>query len=83
VVNTPYEHMTYYEQGWSGPPEFDTAIEDLEKEIEKDEAELAEKKKRLDYMLSVDERSKGEKGEETKKEEVTPSLSNNSSKGKR
>jgi hypothetical protein len=71
VVNTPYEHMAYYDRGWSGPPEFDTSISDLEAEIAKDEVELEEKRKRLDYMLAADSRSKPQEEEEKKVE--TPS----------
>lgn len=50
VVYNAYEHMHYFKQGWSGPPEFGQDIESLKKEIEQIELELLEKKERLADM---------------------------------
>lgn len=83
VVNNPYEHAAKVADGWSGPPEYESDLSDLEKAVEKAEMELAEMKKRLEDMRA----SLGIKGEDAeepvsankKPEPVKPT---NSIKGK-
>jgi hypothetical protein len=66
VVNTPYEHAAKVAEGWSGPPEYESDLSDLEQAIEKAELELAGMKKRLEDMKE----SLGVK--EVEKEELVP-----------
>jgi hypothetical protein len=63
VVNTPYEHAAKVAEGWSGPPEYESDLADLEKEIEKTELELAGMKKRLEDMKESLGIKEGEKEE--------------------
>jgi len=83
VVNNPYEHAAFYEQGWSGPPEFGAAIPELEEDILKMEMELEEMKKRLAFMKSSEEEEKAQAEKEKIKEKpVEETVTNGGTQGK-
>jgi hypothetical protein len=54
VVHTPFEHASLWEDGWSGPPEFNEKTPDLEGEIKAKEQELVEMKKRLAQVKAAE-----------------------------
>ena len=62
VVQNAYEHAHYYADGWSGPPEFGSAIPELEKEVERDKMELGEKEKRLAMMKDSQKKEEKDAG---------------------
>lgn len=68
VVKDAYEHAEMCKKGWSGPPEWGSALPDLEREIAETEKTLAGMKERREYMIQFEaEREKSGVKEEKKK----------------
>ena len=50
VVKNAYEHAEKVKEGWSGPPEWESTLPDLKREITETEANLVIMKERLVFM---------------------------------
>lgn len=60
VVNDAYRHAEMCKEGWSGPPEWGSALPDLRKQIDETERNLGLMKERLAFMEQFEkEREEG------------------------
>ncbi len=76
VVKNAYEHAEKVKEGWSGPPEWESALPDLKREIVEAEANLVIMRERLVFMeqfeadrnvgVGLDQKGKGKEKEKEK-----------------